>query len=68
VRADAQMPGALGQGPAIDEFGAGLGQRAFAEGGEFLIQLAREDELQDGVAKEFEPLIGLDGRALLMRD
>ena len=68
VLANAKVPGAFGQGPAVDELGAGLGQRAFAEGGEFLIQLAREHELQDGVAQEFEALIGLDGRALFMRD
>ena len=68
VLAEAQVPGALGQGAAIDQFGAGLGQRAFAEGGELLIQLAREHKLQHGVAEEFEPLVGLHGRALLVGD
>ena len=66
--AQAQVPGALGQGAAIDQLGAGLGERAFTEAGELLVQFAREHELQDGVAQEFEALVGLGGGALLMRD
>ena len=56
-----EVPGVLGQRAAVDEFGAGLGQRAFAEGGEFLVKLASKDKLQHGVAEEFEPLIGWTG-------
>ncbi len=66
--AKVQLPGALRQGAAIDQFGAGLGQRAFAEGGEFVVKLARQHELEDGIAQEFEPLVVLHGRALFMRD
>ena len=68
MRANGQVPGALRERPAIDELRAGLGQRALVEGGELLIQLAREDELQDGVAKELEALIGLEGRVVLVGD
>jgi len=68
VLPEAQVPGALGQGPAVDQLGAGFGQRALAEGGELLIQLAREHKLQDGITQEFEPLIGLHWRSVLMRD
>ena len=65
---EAQFAALLGQRAAIDEFGAGLGQRAFAEGGKFFVQLARQHELQNGVAEEFQPLIRLHRRALLVRD
>ena len=37
ILAEAQVLGALGQCPAINELGAGFGQRAFAEAWEFLI-------------------------------
>jgi hypothetical protein len=68
VFAEAETPAMLGQGAAIDHFGASLGERAFAHGGEFFVELASEDELQDGVTEELEALIGLDGRALLVGD
>jgi hypothetical protein len=56
-----------GERAAIHQLGAGFGQRAFIEGGKFFVEFAGQRELQHGVAKEFEPLIVLDGRALLMR-
>ena len=65
---EAQVPGALGQGSAVDQLGAGFGQRALAKGGELFIQLAREHKLQNGITQEFEPLIGLHRRSVLMRD
>src|ERR1043166_7516780 len=50
VFAKAQTPAMLGQGAAIDHFGAGLGERAFADGGKLFIQLASEHELKDSIA------------------
>jgi hypothetical protein len=65
---EAKLAGVFGESAAIDQFGAGLRQRAFAKRWEILVEFASKDELEDGVAKEFEPLIGLDWNALLMGD
>ena len=68
VRAQAKLPGVVGQCPAIHQFCPRLGERPFAEGREFCLQLARQDQLQHGITEEFEPLIGLDTEALLVGD
>ncbi len=61
-----KLPAMLSQGAAIDQFGAGLGQRTFANVGKGLVKLAGQDKLQYGVAKEFEPLVSLKWRTLLV--
>jgi len=66
--AQAELTSMLGESAAIDEFGASFGEWAFPEGREILIELARENELEDGVTKEFEPLVRLDWHALFVGD
>ncbi len=66
VGAEAQPPPVFGQGTAVDEFGAGFGEGAFANGREFFVELARQDELQDGIAEELEALVSLNRSALLV--
>src|SRR5262245_40796477 len=65
--AEVQRPAMLGQGAAVDQFGAGFSERAFVEAREFFVKLASQDELQDRIAEEFQSLIMLDGRSLFMR-
>ena len=60
VFVQADVATVFGEDAAIDEGGAGFGERAFAVIGKFIVEDAGEDELQDGVAEEFEALIGLD--------
>lgn len=66
--AEAERAGFLGEGAAVHQFGAGLGERAFAERGKFFIQFVRQYELQHGVAEELEPLVVLGGDALFVGD
>ena len=58
----------FGQRAAVDQLGARLGQRAFVERGKFFVQLAREHELQHGVAEKFQPLVVRRWRAGFVRD
>ena len=66
MRAEIEGAAFFGERAAVDQFGARLGERAFAKCGKFFVKFAREDELQHGVAEKFEPLIVLDGHALLV--
>lgn len=68
IFAKAEEPAFFREGAAVDKFGAGLGERAFVVSGKFFVQLLREHELEDGVAEEFEALVVLGGRALLVGD
>jgi hypothetical protein len=66
--AEAKLVRVLGESTAIDEFSAGFRQRTFAEGGEILVKLARENKLEDRIAEELKALVGLDGDPLFMGD
>src|SRR5579883_1666835 len=66
--AQVQRPPFLREETAVDELGAGLGQRAFADVGKLVVKLAGEDELEHGVAEKFQSLIVRDARALLVGD
>jgi len=66
--AEVQMSRVLRERAAIDHFGAGFGQRPLAESRKLLVELARQHELEDSVAQELKPLIGLQRHALLVRD
>src|SRR5207253_3394188 len=63
-----QVPSPLCKRAAIHQLGAALGQRAFAEIRKFLVQLARQYQLQHSVAEKLEALVGLERQALLVRD
>ena len=64
--AQGQIASALGQRAAIHQLGPGLGQRPFAEVGKLLEQRARQDQLEDGVAEELQPLVCLNRSALFV--
>jgi hypothetical protein len=64
--AEAELPRVVSEGASIHKFSASFGERAFAKRWKILIELASENELEDSVAEEFEPLIGLDGHALFV--
>ncbi len=68
VLTEAQAAALFGEGPPVDQFGAGLGERPFAKGGKTNVKVAREDKLQHGVAEKLKALIVLRGRALFVRD
>jgi hypothetical protein len=68
VAAEAELTGALGQAATVDEFGAGFGERTFAEAGELFVKFASQGKLEDSIAEKLEALIGLKGQALLVRD
>ena len=68
MRSDAQLSGALGQRAAIHQLGAAFGERSFAKIRKFFIQLARQHELQHGIAEKFQALIGFERDALFVRD
>ena len=57
VFADADALGEHAQTVARNDAGADLGELAFAEVRILVEQILGEDELEDGVAEEFEPLI-----------
>ena len=65
VVAEAEGGSVLFQAFAGDDAGAELGQLAFAECGEEAVEVVGDDELQDRVTKEFEPLVvEVEGLAL----
>jgi hypothetical protein len=66
--AEMEVAAFFGEGTAVDEFGAGFGELAFADVREFFVELAAEDELKNGVAKEFKALVVLHGHTLLVGD
>jgi hypothetical protein len=66
--AQAKLASMVGEGAAVDEFGARFRERSFAERREILVELASENELEDGIAQELEPLVGLDRNALFVGD
>jgi hypothetical protein len=66
--AQAKLPSLLGERAAVDEFGARFRERSFAERREILVELASENELEDGITEEFEALVGLDRNALFVGD
>jgi hypothetical protein len=66
VVSQAELARVLGKRAAIDEFGAGLCQRPLSEGWKILVELASENELQDGISQELQPLVGLHGNALFV--
>lgn len=49
--------GLLGEGVAVDEFGAGLGQNAFADSFEFGEKFFRKDELEHRVTQKLQSLV-----------
>src|ERR1017187_10939925 len=51
--AETELPALFGECAAVDQFGARLGQRAFAKRGKFFVELPCEHELQNGIAKKF---------------
>jgi hypothetical protein len=67
ILSEAELASLHSQCPAIHQFGAGLGQRAFTESGKFFVELPRQHELQNGVAEKFQPLIRLHGGPLFVR-
>ena len=66
--AEAQRAAMHGEGSAIDELGAGFGERAFVEVGKLFVEFAGQRQLQHGVAEKFQPLVVLHGRTLFVRD
>ena len=54
----------LGQDAGVDDGGADLGQLALGEVREALVGVAGDDQAEDGVAQEFEALVG--GRAAFL--
>jgi len=66
--AEAKLPRVFGESAAIDQFSTGFRQRTFAEGGEILVKLTSQNELEDRIAQEFEPLVGLDRNTLFVGD
>ena len=65
--AEGKHPAMYGQGAAVDKLGAGLGKRAFVEARKLFVKLARQHELQHGIAEKFQPLVVQDGSSQLMR-
>ncbi len=57
VAAEAEALGQEAEAVARDDAGADLGQVAFGKAGELIEEVLGEDELEDGVAEEFEPLV-----------
>lgn len=49
--------GLLGEGVAVDKFGAGLGENAFADALEFGEKFFRKDELEHCVTEKLQPLV-----------
>lgn len=62
------MARVFGECAAIDELRTGFCKWTFAKRGKILVQLTSENELENRVAKEFEPLVGLNGDPLLVSD
>jgi len=63
---EAKPAAMVGQGSPIDQLGPGLGERPFAKGAEFVVKLAGQDQLEDGIAEKFQPLVGLHRRPLFV--
>ena len=59
IGAEVEGAAAFGESGAVDEFGAGFGERAFVVVGKAGVKIVGEDEGQDGVAEKFETLVGL---------
>ena len=68
MRAESQRAPAGAQRAAVDQFGAGFGERAFVEVRKSFIQFPGQSELQHGVAEELEALVVLHGRAQFVGD
>src|SRR5262249_30962008 len=68
VFAEAERAALFGKRAAGDRVCAGPWERAFVERGEMVVEIAREDELDDSVAEKLEALIVLSGRAVFVRD
>ena len=66
--AEFQRPGVRRQRAGVDQAGARLGEHAFVGIGKLFVKLARQHQAEHGVAEKFEALVGLNGRALLVRD
>src|SRR5207245_4827521 len=66
VRTQAKLARVLGQRPPIHQFRPRLGERPFTIIRVFFVQFAGENQLQNRITEEFEPLIGLDAQALLV--
>ena len=68
VPAEVQFTPMFGQGATIDQFGSSLGEWTFFVGRKSLEQLPGQRELEDGVAKKFQALIGGRRNAGLVTD
>ena len=66
MAAQADLTGAFGKAAAVDQLGARLGERALSKSGKFFIELLSQHELENRIAQEFEPLIGLNRQPLLV--
>ena len=55
--AEAELAGDLGQAELVDDAGAGLGQLALVALGRRVHEQVPDDEVEDGVAEELEPLV-----------
>jgi hypothetical protein len=66
IISQSETPALLGEGTPVDQLRPGFGERAFAKRGKIPVQLARQYELQNGIAQKLEPLVVLDRNALLV--
>ncbi len=49
----AKLPGVVGQGAAVDQFGAGFGEWPFIKIGKPLVEFLGQDQLKNRIAEEF---------------
>lgn len=66
VAAQVEAAALFGEEAAVDQSGAGLGEIALTEIGEAVVELAGEDQLENRVAEEFEPLVVLNAVTLFV--
>ena len=68
VTAQIQCAPVPGKRAGIDQLGPGLCQRALVGAGRFLVKRLGEDQSQQGVAQEFQPLVVRRGHGIFVGD
>lgn len=68
VAANLETSRLIREATAVDHLRTRFGERPFADGREFIVELLREDQAEHGVAEKFEALIVRGGRGGFVRD
>ena len=66
--AQTQCAAMQSEGPAIDQLGAGFGERAFVDVAKLFEKFTGQRQLQHRVAEKFQALVVLHGRPLFVGD